>query len=354
MIHKIAFVDFRNFKEKLYSFSTGVNVIVGENGAGKTNLLEGVFALSTGKSFKSKEDEEMIGYGQELARVKALVNSSQSLEMVVTRGTVGGNTGKAVTTFKKRLFVDGVPRRMLDFAGNFKTVLFGPWDMELITSSPTGRRRFLDTLLFQVDREYRRAFVSYDKGLRQRNKLLLRIREEGVSRSQLLFWNELLIKDGNYISTKRQEFIDFINLQNITLPEVTYEAIYDKSIISPARLAEYSDREVWAGMTLVGPHRDDFVINEKKIGEKTFRDLARYGSRGEQRMGILWLKLNELTYIKNTSGVAPTLLLDDIFSELDHKHRKIVIDHSKNQQTIITTADKHFIEEFDGIEKINI
>lgn len=315
-------------------FSDGITVILGSNASGKTNILEALYLLSTAKSFKAKLEVEMIRYEQELARVKG-----EGLEVIITRGDNGWP--------KKKLLINGVPKRTIDFAGNFKAVLFGPWDMDLVTESPSIRRKFLDNVLSQIDREYRRSILSYEKGLRQRNRLLFRIREEGVPRSQLLFWNQLLIKNGDYISTKRQEFIDFVNSEGSPIG-THYHLEYDKSVISDGRLEQYKDEEVAAATTLVGPHRDDFIFFEGK------RNLASYGSRGEERMGILWLKMSELNYIEAMTEVRPTLLLDDIFSELDHEHRDVVMILSKKQQTIITTADVHFLKGIGKVEEIEL
>jgi DNA replication and repair protein RecF len=127
---------------------------------------------------------------------------------------------------------------------------------------------------------------------------------------------------------------------------------YDKSAISEARLEQYAEEEVAAATTLVGPHRDDFCFRLKK--NKRTRDLSRYGSRGEQRMGVLWLKLAELTYVEEKTDEKPTLLLDDIFSELDHEHREVVMNAVGSQQTIITTADPHFVEDLKNVEKIKL
>ena len=318
MVKSINLVNFRNFRKKTIDFSQKVTVIIGPNASGKTNILESLFLLSTGKSFKAQVEEEMIGYNNDLARVEG-----HELEAILTRGREDWP--------KKRLLVGGVPKRLIDFAGNFKVVLFGPWDMDLVTGSPSLRRRFLDSTLSQIDREYRRAILSYEKGLRQRNRLLFRIREEGLSRGQLLFWNQLLIKNGNYISSARQNLIDFINSLN------KCNLKYDYSAISEERLAQYAGEEIASATTLVGPHRDDFIFLREK------RNLATYGSRGQQRMEILWLKLAELAFVEEKTGEKPTLLLDDIFSELDHDHREVVLSVIGKQQTVITTADEHFL-----------
>ncbi len=349
-ISKLRLNSFRNFKTKLLEFSPNITVIVGPNASGKTNILESVFVLATGKSFRARIEEEMVNYDMDIARVKGRVASEGhilDLEAVLTRGLIDIGKSAPERVARKKLLVNGVSKRLIDFAGNLKVTLFGPWDLDLVTESPSLRRKFLDTVLSQVDREYRRASLSYEKGLRQRNRLLLRIREEGLSRSQLLFWDKLLVRNGDYLSTARGEFIGFINSTK-ALNEENLELFYDRSAISEARLEQYAEEEVAAATTLVGPHRDDFIFRKEK------RDLGRFGSRGEQRMGVLWLKLAELAFIEAKSGERPTLLLDDIFSELDHKHRKIVMKVSEKQQTIITTADPHFVEGFAEVEKIEL
>ena len=367
-LSKLHVANFRNFEDKLLSFSPDMTVIIGPNASGKTNILEALYLLSTGKSFKAKIEEEMITYGEEIGRVKALIKEGSDevgekeekavdtkLEAILTRGeiSVGTTADKFKKTARKRLLINGIGKRLVDFSSVFKTVLFGPWDLDLVTESPSIRRTFLDNVLSQVDREYRRASLSYNKGLRQRNRLLLRIREEGMPRSQLIFWDRLLIKNGDYISGKREEFIEFVNGRN-SLSGHTFSIEYDKSAISEARLEQYMNEEVAAATTLVGPHRDDFLIKiSGHMGIKE-RDISRFGSRGEQRMGVLWIKLNELSFIEEKTGEKPTLLLDDIFSELDHKHRDIVADVAKNQQTIITTADPHYIENLKKVEKIEL
>ncbi|MCK4588337.1 DNA replication and repair protein RecF [Candidatus Woesebacteria bacterium] len=353
-ILKIQLLNFRNLKDKIFSFSPKTTVIIGPNASGKTNVLEAIFLLATGKSFRARIEEEMINYEEEIGRVKGLFkdgkakkSSKTKLEVVLTRGEIGIGTARSEKVARKRLLINGVGKRLIDFAGNFKLVLFGPWDLHLITESPSIRRKFLDTVLSQVDREYRRASLSYDKGVRQRNRLLYRIREEGLSHPQLLFWNRLLIKNGDYISKKREEFISFVN-QTRPLNEQVFKLVYDKSVISEVRLEQYKNEEIAAATTLVGPHRDDFCFRLKK------RDLARYGSRGEQRMGVLWLKLAELAFVEKIAEQKPTLLLDDIFSELDHEHREVVMKAADDQQTIITTADPRFVERLEKVEIIRL
>lgn len=195
-IIKLRLNDFRNFKTKLLEFSPELTVIIGPNASGKTNILESLFVLSTGKSFRARVEEEMINYKKDIARIKGRIlgEGTIDLEAVLTRGTIDVGNSRPERVPRKKLLINRVGKRLVDFAGNFKIALFGPWDLDIVTESPSLRRKFLDTVLSQVDREYRRASLSYEKGLRQRNRLLLRIREEGLSRSQLLFGTDSLLK----------------------------------------------------------------------------------------------------------------------------------------------------------------
>jgi DNA replication and repair protein RecF len=348
MISKLRIKNYRNFDEKLLDFSETVTAIVGPNASGKTNILESIYLLSSGKSFHARLEEEMINMEKDVAHVKARIldenGQKMDLEVILTRGSLKGMSGKIS---RKKFMVNNVAKRMIDFAGNTKMVLFVPADMDMVTSSPSLRRKFLDLSISQVDREYRRSLHSYEKGLRARNKLLYRIREEGLSRSQLLFWDQLLIKNGDYITGKREEYINFINATK-SPNELEYKLDYDRSVISVGRLEQYKNEEVAAATTLVGPHRDDFIF---LAGE---RNLESFGSRGEQRMAVLWVKLAELEYIKVNSDQTPTLILDDIFSELDIKHREQVMKMSQNHQTIMTTADPEFLKNFENIVKIDL
>jgi DNA replication and repair protein RecF len=373
VLKTIKLQNFRNFRKKFFKFSPKITVIIGPNASGKTNILEATYLLATGKSFKAHMESEMIAYGEQIARVSgvALTDSKINLEVVLTNGEirVGDNPLNKKRVRHKRVLANGVPKRLIDFAGNLKVVLFGPWEMDLVTQSPSLRRKFMDNVLSQVDREYRRAAMIYEKGLRQRNRLLLRIRDENVSRGQLMYWDKLLIKHGEYVTGKREKLISFINNHESRFSINNYQLEYDKSVISEGRLKDYEEEEVAAGVTLVGPHRDDIVfkvksqnslragaLSEPEAEVKSIeRELAKYGSRGEARMAVLWLKLQELAYVESVTREKPTLLLDDIFSELDHEHREVVMEASCGQQTVITTADPHFIKNLktDSIIELN-
>lgn len=352
MINSIKLEGFRNFKLKKFEFGANTSLILGPNASGKTNLLESLYLLSTSKSFKAKIEEDVISYDKDISRISGQISNSGSekdnLEIIMTRGLIDIGAARPEKAPRKKLLLNGVSKRMIDFAGNFRVVLFGPWDMDLVTESPGRRRRFLDGVLSQVDREYRRSILSYEKGLRQRNRVLWNIREGNVGRDRLLFWDQLLIKNGDYINKCRQEFIEYANNENYQSTIKDYKLQYDPSIISEGRLSQYKKEEVSAATTLVGPHRDDFIFLKDE------KSLSSFGSRGEQRMGVLWLKIAELSFIEKKIEERPTLLLDDIFSELDDDHRETVMQIAASQQTIITAVDDQFAKNLKKVERIDL
>lgn len=344
ILESLSLQNFRSYTKKTCTFSPATTLIVGPNTAGKTNILEAIMLVATGKSFRADTDREAVAWGTEVGRVAASVGDTK-LELLLTTGEVQGQKAPL-----KKYLVNGVARRQIDFVGNLRAVLFWPEHLELVTDSPSIRRKYLDSVLVQVDREYRRSLMSYERGLRQRNRLLDLINEGRADRRQLLFWNQLLMKAGSYITDKRAEFIHFVN--NVQSSVVSYQLEYDKSVISEMRLEQYAEEEVAAKATLVGPHRDNFVVAKSKTQNPKLKseysgellDLSKYGSRGEQRLAILWLKLAELSFIEEKTGERPVLLLDDIFSELDQAHRTLVLDVVDKQQTIITSAEEDVVD----------
>ncbi len=312
-------------------------LVVGPNTAGKSNFIESVYLLSTGKSFKAQSDTEMVSFGHEMGRVKAQITDGKEdkneIEVLVTTGEVGGQR----TQFK-RFFINKVAKRRLDFVGLLPSVLFSPEDLEIIAGSPSLRRSFLDNVLEQTDREYRHSLLTYVKSLRQRNALLELAKGSGIRNvEQFRYWDNLVITNGQTITQKRSDFIEHINSQTKDIFE--FEINYDKSIISKERLLQYDRAELASGVTLVGPHRDDIIL----LSKKDKRALKSFGSRGQQRLAVLQLKFLELNYIKEQLSQSPLLLLDDIFSELDEGHIKLILGIKENQQTIITTTHKEFV-----------
>lgn len=361
MLNRLLLTQFRNHSQLTIDFDPALTVIVGDNAAGKTNLMEAIFLLSTGESFRASRIEEMVTWGAEVGHVTGTLSNlsddksvslmkgdsleEDSLQVTVTRGSV---QGKRV---QKRLFkVNGTGKHKQDYIGRLPLVLFRPEDLSLVTGGKGERRRFLDEVLIQVDKEYARSLASYEKALTRRNRLLDLIREGQTNRTALLFWDQLMIKEGGVITAAREMLIETIN----RIPSLTgkLRLSYDKSTISPERLKRYEQEELQAGYTLVGPHKDDFKILDYRVqgsGDSQSRDLNIYGSRGEQRMGVLWLKEAQLEYMATQLSSRPLLLLDDIFSELDHAHDMKVVELVKRQQTILTTTDEEMVGLLSGL-----
>ncbi len=348
ILNNVELTDFRNYPSKLFELSSGVNVIWGENASGKTNLLESIYLLGTGNSFRAKIIDEMVRFGQELGRVSGKVSDTKEprdLEVMVTKGLVSGQK-----TLKRKYLVDGAPKRKRDYIGLLPVVIFRPEDMNMLTGGSDIRRTFMDEVLSQVNEAYARSLSTYTQALRRRNKLLDAVREGLVTRYSLAFWDSLLMKHGSVLTGGRESLVAYIN--NLWERSELFnqlKMVYDKSLISEARLAQYKDEELAAGYTLVGPHKDDF-----RVTNGGGRDLAIYGSRGEQRMAVLALKLGEIYFSEDRGGEKPLLLLDDIFSELDQMHRREVLRVMSGRQVIVTTAMKGDLELFADANIINL
>ncbi len=344
MLKSIFLQNFRSYKQAEFSFEN-TTLIIGPNTSGKSNLIEAIYLLSTGKSFRTDKDAQMLAFREEVGRVRGAVQEvlpggktdENELEIVITNGKVGDGGSQY-----KKFLVNGVSKRRVDFAGHFLTVLFSPQDLEIIVDSPSLRRNFLDQILEQVDRNYRVATIAYAKALRQRNALLELTRETGTrNEKQLEYWDNLVIENGNIITQKREEFINFLNSSAKDIFDFVVE--YDKSVISQQRLLQYKQEEVAAGVTLVGPHRDDFSVSMFNDSKNTTHDVKFFGSRGQQRLAILQLKALELLFVEKVLGERPTLILDDIFSELDEDHIILILEQIGRQQTIMTTTHREFI-----------
>ncbi|HRN96598.1 MAG TPA: DNA replication and repair protein RecF [Candidatus Levybacteria bacterium] len=323
----ITLTHFRTYKRQTITFAP-LTIIVGENTVGKTNILEAVHMLSTGKSFRADKDLDTIQFGADFARVDAILQDDSERVKI----TVQLLNNSAV--FHKRYLLNDVGKRLVDFASFFCSVIFSPQDLEIISESPTMRRRYLDGLLSATSSAYRSAHITYTKALRQRNRLLGLIKEgkRRYSADEFVYWNSLLLEHAKTISEHRQRYIDYVNTthKNVYPLELSYDASY----VTSERLEKYKDAELASGVTLIGPQRDDIVIQFPN----THRLIREFASRGEQRLAILQLKLFELTYVKENTNRQPILLLDDVFSELDAQNIDLISRLLPEQQTIITTT----------------
>ncbi len=368
-LQAISLQNFRKFKQLNLNFDRSVSILQAPNASGKTSVLEAIYLISRGESFRAESVEEMITLGQELARVKGKVtfdslehslNTAEVLESLsgdqlmskqrddlflevnLTRGIYNGKK------VQHRLFrVNDVKRLRKNFVGSFQAVLFRPENLRLIDGSPERRRQFLNSVLASCDSSYDLALSTYHNALIRRNRTLEKIRDEGASASTLSYWTQLVLEHGMRLQQKRRELIDFIG--TVAFPE-KLQVEYLPSLLTSDRLATYSEREVAAGHTLIGPHKDDFLVKfdaqsklEKK--EASWVSIASYGSRGQERLAVLWLKMCELSWVEAAKGEKAALLLDDILSELDQDHRQQVYSLFDGRQVIVSTTEEKFSDE---------
>lgn len=340
LINNLLLKNFRNHKDIFLEFDNNLTFIYGDNGLGKTNILEAIHLLSTTKSLRSEYDKDLISYDAEFLIIKSKIKNSEDeklLELTISKSNDFGNKSS------KKVKINSVPKSLSNFGGTLKSVIFTPADLDLIFSSPSARRKYLDSIFYQISHSYKKSILDYTKALKQRNKLLETIRETGRGREQLDFWTNYLIKEGEIIQRERNKFFNYLNENtnslyeklNLTNFDIKFE--YLKNEISKSNFEIYADKELMLGTTLIGPHKDDFkiVMNQK--------DISMFGSRGQQRMSLTSLKILELEYIFLQTGEKPILLLDDIFSELDEKHKNAILKLINEQQTIITSV--YFIPE---------
>ena len=333
-VNSIKLTNFRNHSKAEFGFDENISIIVGKNGSGKTNILEAIYLLSTGISERAGVTEEMIRFGEDIATVSGVVEHEDErteLSVVLTNGVYMGKH-----TPKRRYLVDGVARTRANIVGKLASVLFRPEDMMIVEGSPSRRRDYINDTLCMAHPEYARALSVYEASLKRRNRLLDAIREGLARKEQLSYWDQSIIKNGNILTDYRRDFLSYLSQLHTSFGE--YELEYDASTISPSRLLQYESAEVAVGYTLVGPHKDDFAI--KSNG----RDLMKYGSRGEQRLAVLFLKLGNMQYVEAKLGIRPILLLDDIFSELDRSNQKLIFNLIGNYQTVVTSTDEEIMQ----------
>lgn len=354
-VEKIFLQYFRAFSQLEVELSD-LTLLVGKNGSGKTSVVEALYLLSHGESFRAGKIEEMVAFDEPLARVAARVVDGSTgegevdkLEITLTRGMVQGQRAQ------KRIFsVNGTNRRKQNFVGKFLTVVFQPEDMRLVEGSPGRRRSFLDGVLSMTSAEYGRSLHTYDQALRRYNRLIDQVRDQKQPASVLTYWELLLAKHGAVLQEMREDFFQF--LRTIQTP-FSFDVRYKVSPISQEAIDSHRDRAIAAGHALVGPHKDDFSLFFP--GEELEnRELSAYGSRGQQRLGVLWLKIGELQFLEQKMEQQPLLLLDDIFSELDENSEKLVLELVRKYQTVLTTANedsKEFLErELKGLSVVEM
>lgn len=342
IITSLKLKNFRSHKNSSFELSP-TTVIIGQNTAGKTNILEAIFILSGGKSFRAHHDKDTIREGSDFANIEAEVDDEG--ESVKLKAIFSLQRGY----LSKKFLVNNVARSQANFTTNFISSLFTPHDIELITDSPGVRRKYIDSILYQAHKEYKHSLSMYERALKHRNRMLYDIREgkKTYRASDFDYFNNILIEQGSILTSLREEFVNFVNSSKKDIFDFTF--FYDKSVMSTERLFKYHFEEQSAGVTLVGPQRDDFKFyfpNVIASGAKQSNEpkpIQEFGSRGEERLTIFQLKVAEIEYLRTTTGKNPVLLLDDIFSELDDNNIHKVFDLLPDQQTIITTTHHEFV-----------
>jgi len=336
---EIELESFRNYKKLKLSFDEHLNLILGNNAQGKTNLLEALFIMSIGKSFRSSSDKEMISFGENMARAKTLVideDFSTSIEICYIK------QGKMIK-------VDDIPlERVADLLEHIYIVIFSPEDLKIIKEGPESRRRFLDRELCQLKPVYYSDLGNYKRLLRQRNMLL---RQNCKDKDLLYVFDESLSDYGLRIIKERSLFIQ--KLQKISQKihrdisgntetlNLSYESKFEESQKDLSlQKEEYKEllqknleSDLQKGYTSIGPHKDDLKISLNQI------DARIYASQGQQRSAALSLKLAETELIKEQTGKNPVLLLDDVLSELDQNRQRYLIESMKNLQIFITATE---------------
>jgi len=333
----ISFHNFRNFSDNQFQINSNLTVILGDNACGKTNLLEGIYFILSGEGFRESREEQLIKFAENNCYVEAKIedknnNNSSNLRIDLTINDFG---------LLKTYFLEKTKKGRHSYLKNLiPVVLFSPEQIEIIDRTMSIRREYFDKFLSGIDREYKKRLTNYNQALRKRNKILeVGFDSENLD-AELSYWNKLLIENGSYLIIKRREYVTYLNSNKI-IDSKEFEIEYLENKISQKLFSDSLKKELLVKRTLIGPHRDEyniFLIN----GDK--KNIHFYGSRSEQRLGLFWLKINELKYLEDFFRKKPILLLDDIFSELDHKNQKLIFNLIGNYQTVITSTEKELMK----------
>jgi DNA replication and repair protein RecF len=375
-IEHLSLTNFRNYARLEISLPDNRPIVLhGDNAQGKTSLLESIYYLAASRSPYTATDRQLIHWRAEdepipfarlAAEVQSRVHGFNRIEMAL----VLEKTPDGGARFKKTIRVNGADKRVMDVVGLVAVVLFLPQDLSLIEGAPSERRRFMDTTLSQVDRDYLNALNTYDKVLPQRNALLRRIAEKQASPGELPYWDEQVVAAGSILIAGRQRFLRELEVDaqqahlDLTGKDELLTLSYQPSFaptaegngqlsfntlgldlnrqIEPADIApqfeeqlqKTLDESINRGVTLFGPHRDELrlLINN--------HDAGLYGSRGQARTAVMALKLAELTWMKGRIGEWPILLLDEVIAELDSKRRAYLLERINGAtQTLLTTTE---------------
>ncbi len=344
-IEKLLLKNYRNINKTYLDLNKNLNIFIGNNGQGKTNLLEAVYLIATTESHRTNRDSELIQWDKEnaLVQLKLIKNN---YDLTISYKIEGRD---------KKIKINKNPlEKISDLVGNLNVILFSPEDLKIVKGSPSNRRKFLNLEISQVNPYYYHILKEYNHILKQRNNLLKKMYNKNNRDLKLLeVWDDKLADKGSKIIYKRFQVLNKLKIlarlaqRKLTAGSENLNIKYDSSLkvnkknekeeiknIFLNSLQKKREKEFERGYTLSGPHRDDLIL---KINEINVR---KYGSQGQQRTVALALKLAELEFMKSESGEYPVLLLDDVFSELDKNRRNTLLSIINERiQTLITTTD---------------
>jgi DNA replication and repair protein RecF len=341
MIANLRLQNFRSYTDDTFEFSQGVNIVVGPNASGKTNLLEAVLVVARGGSYRAK-DSDLVAFDKPWARLDAFIDNADTRAVKLVNEPIAS----------KSYELSGKPYKRLSMAHTLPVVLFEPNNLLLLHGGPERRRAYLDDLLEQLVQNYATARRNYKRIVAQRNALLKRAQKP--TNEDLFPWNLRMSEFGAHIARHRAEICAAINerldakYKEIATRQTETQLVYDARFPLESyeshmlkKLETDLPLDRLRGFTTAGPHREDFRVLFDG------REASETASRGETRTLILVLKTIELELLEQARGMKPLLLLDDVFSELDGARRHALTDHLKNYQTFITTTDadivgKHF------------
>lgn len=311
LLGEITLDNWRNFSKRKQGFDKH-NLIIGDNGVGKTNILEAIRFLSVGKSFRAGQTDEVVNFGAKFTRLQAKMEHEGKVKSIEF---FYGQSIEGVMTPERQLLFGGKIVSWLDFFGKFPTVLFLPTDIEIVLGSPSSRRRFLDGTIWQIDPEYRLATLELGQILKERSAVLWQIKRGRADRDELAPWTQMLTKASIVIQERRERYLDFLNEQLHDLAKRINREMDVALAFLPNSLeiSAVSEREIASGQNLIGAHRDDFKIMFRGRGARQF------SSRGQARSIALLLRVSEAKYLASQLALNPIVLLDDILSELDEK-----------------------------------
>ncbi|MBR5642374.1 MAG: DNA replication/repair protein RecF [Firmicutes bacterium] len=323
--------NFRNYGNQSIEFHEKLNLLLGKNAQGKTNLLESLFIMGLGKSFRTNKDSDMIAFGKDFARASCLVEGEKGETEI---DIIYQPDGKIIK-------VDGMKlSRSIDLLEHVYIVVFSPDDLKIIKEGPEHRRRFLDRELCQIKPVYYSDLGNYKKVLKQRNFLL---REKNPDRNLFSVFDASLADYGTRITKERKEFTKRLQElsskihSDISQGQEELKLEYETDVFDKNQFRELLEKnfesDVYKGHTGFGPHKDDLKI------EVNGTDIRTFGSQGQQRTAALSMKLAEIGLIRQETGCNAVLLLDDVLSELDSSRQRFLIDAMKDIQVFITATE---------------